>query len=198
VIGGLIQRAVAGTTEKTPVLGDLPFLGTAFSSKSYQETETEMVMMVTVHLVDAEDCAQAPKILPGQETRRPDDFELFLEGILEAPRGPRDVFPGGRYVPAYKNGPTAALYPCAGRDGAGGGCAACGGGDGRATYSPAPVQTTPVRPTAPESPVIVVPTNRPAAPEPPASAAPTTAPAPDITLPRELPPAVIPESNDPN
>ena len=33
VIGGLIQRDVSGTTEKTPVLGDLPFLGVAFSSK---------------------------------------------------------------------------------------------------------------------------------------------------------------------
>ena len=83
--------------------------------------------MVTVHLVDPVDCAQAPKILPGQETRRPDDFELFLEGILEAPRGPREVFPGNHYVPAYKNGPTATVFPCAGREGSGGaGCAACG------------------------------------------------------------------------
>jgi pilus assembly protein CpaC len=48
------------------------------------------------------------------ETRSPDDFELFLEGILEAPRGAREVFPGGRYLPAYKNGPTAGVFPCAG------------------------------------------------------------------------------------
>ena len=39
VIGGLIQRDDhQATTVKTPILGDLPFLGTAFSSKSYDET----------------------------------------------------------------------------------------------------------------------------------------------------------------
>ena len=123
VIGGLIQHSVTGSTEKTPVLGDLPFVGAAFSSKSYQEQEKEVVILVTPHLVDAEDCSQAPKVLPGDETRRPDDFELFLEGILEAPRGPREVFPNHHYMAAYKNGPSAALYPvCRGRDGCPGGC----------------------------------------------------------------------------
>jgi len=51
--------------------------------------------------------------LPGQGTRSPDDFELFLEGILEAPRGPQTPF-NGRYVPASKaacdsQGPCAPL-----------------------------------------------------------------------------------------
>ena len=113
VIGGLVQKDISGATIKTPVLGDLPFLGTFFSSKSYTEDETEVVVLVTPHLVDAEDCAQAPKILPGEETRRPNDFELFLEGILEAPRGPRQVFEDHRYIAAYKNSPTAGLFPCA-------------------------------------------------------------------------------------
>src|SRR2546423_12540018 len=76
------------------------------------------------------DCAQLPNALPGMETRSPDDFELFLEGVLEAPRGPREVFPGNRYVPAWKNGPTANLFPCAGRvPGTGhGGKHGCAGG----------------------------------------------------------------------
>ena len=116
VIGGLVQKNVQASAIKMPVLGDLPFLGTAFRSMSYQEDETEMVMLVTPHLVDAEDCAQAPKMLPGEETRSPDDFELFLEGILEAPRGPRQVFEDHRYIAAYKNGPTAADFPCAATD----------------------------------------------------------------------------------
>ena len=93
VIGGLIQRSINSSTSKVPVLGDVPFLGAAFSSKSFTETESELVILVTPHLVDAMACDQAPKILPGQETRSPDDFELFLEGILEAPRGPRVVCP---------------------------------------------------------------------------------------------------------
>jgi pilus assembly protein CpaC len=112
VLGGLIQHVVNGSTEKLPILGDLPFIGTAFSRKAYQETEEEVLILVTPHLVEAFDCSQAPKYLPGQETRRPDDFELFLEGILEAPRGQRCVWQDGKYVPAYKNGPSADVYPC--------------------------------------------------------------------------------------
>jgi pilus assembly protein CpaC len=126
-LGGLIQNTVTGTTTKVPVLGDLPFLGAAFSSKSYSETESELVVLVTPHLVDPMSCDQLPKHLPGQETRSPDDFELFLEGILEAPRGQREVCPHGHYVPAYKNGPTAESYPC-GR----GGCCGKGCGNGSA------------------------------------------------------------------
>jgi pilus assembly protein CpaC len=130
VIGGLIQRTTAVSTSKVPVLGDIPFLGVAFSFKNSTETEDELVILVTPHLVDPMDCSQAPKILPGQETRTPDDFELFLEGIMEAPRGPRVVCPDYRYVPAYKNGPTAALFPCAGNANGGAGCGTAGCGVG--------------------------------------------------------------------
>jgi pilus assembly protein CpaC len=113
-IGGLIQHEVpTAQIIKIPVLGDLPFIGAAFNTKSYTEDEQELVVLVTPHLVDGMDCHQVPKVLPGEETRSPDDFELFLEGILEAPRGPREVFPGGRYLPAYKNGPSAGQFPCA-------------------------------------------------------------------------------------
>jgi pilus assembly protein CpaC len=125
VIGGLIQNAIRGSTQKVPVLGDIPFLGTAFSSKSFQEVESELVVMVTPHLVDPMDCSQAPKVLPGMETRRPDDFELFLEGILEAPRGQREVCPGGLYKAPYKNDRSASVFPC-GVSGCGTG--SCGAG----------------------------------------------------------------------
>ena len=86
---------------KVPVIGQLPFVGAFFSTKSFSESETELVVLVTPHLVDAQSCDQLVKVLPGQESRSPDDFELFLEGILEAPRGPRVVCPDNRYVPAF-------------------------------------------------------------------------------------------------
>jgi Flp pilus assembly secretin CpaC len=103
VIGGLIQNETRGSTKKIPVLGDLPFLGVLFSSKDYSETEQEVVILVTPYLVDPQSSDQLPKLLPGQETRTPDDFELFLEGILEAPRGPRKVIQDRRYTPGFKN-----------------------------------------------------------------------------------------------
>jgi pilus assembly protein CpaC len=134
VIGGLIQHAVATNTRKTPILGDLPFFGTLFSSKVDNQIEQEVVILVTPYLVDAQSCDQVTKVLPGQETRSPDDFELFLEGILEAPRGPRQVCQDGRYVPAFKNGPTNNMFPCAGRGSCGAGGAGCGAG-GNAGYA---------------------------------------------------------------
>ena len=103
VIGGLIQNETRGIVNKIPVLGDLPFLGVLFSTKQYTETELEVVILVTPYLVDPQSSDQLPKLLPGQETRSPDDFELFLEGILEAPRGPRKVIQDRRYIPAFKN-----------------------------------------------------------------------------------------------
>ena len=103
VIGGLIQNETRGIVNKVPVLGDLPFVGVLFSTKEYTETEQEVVILVTPYLVDPQSCDQLPKLLPGQETRSPDDFELFLEGILEAPRGPRKVIQDRKYIPAFKN-----------------------------------------------------------------------------------------------
>ena len=117
VLGGLIQNTVQATTRKLPILGDLPFLGVAFSSKDFREEEDELVVMITPHVVDPMSCDQLPKYLPGQETRSPDNFELFLEGILEAPRGQREVCPDNRYLPAYRNGPSADVFPCGDNNG---------------------------------------------------------------------------------
>lgn len=113
-IGGLIQNEVSGNTLKTPILGDLPFIGPLFSNIAYSEQERELVILVTPYLVDPMDCKQAPCKLPGMETRTPDDFELFLELILEAPRGQREVFPNKKYKPAWMNDSTADKFPCGG------------------------------------------------------------------------------------
>jgi pilus assembly protein CpaC len=112
-IGGLLQTVIQASAERVPFLGDLPFVGGFFNSVFYSEEEDELVILVTPHLVDPMDCNQAPKHLPGRETRKPDDYELFLEYILEAPRGQRQVFENGRYKAAYKNDPTYSRFPCA-------------------------------------------------------------------------------------
>lgn len=134
-IGGLIQQNVDATTAKIPVLGDLPFLGTAFRSVRHALVEEELMILVTPRLIDPLACNQLPKYLPGRETRNPDDFELFLEGILEAPRGQRNVFPDHCYRAAHLSDP-AGVYPCGDephpwhRNGRGGNCGtgACGTG----------------------------------------------------------------------
>jgi pilus assembly protein CpaC len=131
VIGGLIQHDMTAAISRVPVLGEIPYLAAFFTSKSINETEQELLILITPHLVDAESCAQRPNILPGQETRTPDDCELFLESILEAPRGPRTACVDHTYVAPYKNSPSANVYPCYGNGGHGWGGPGCGG-DGAA------------------------------------------------------------------
>jgi pilus assembly protein CpaC len=196
VIGGLIQHTVATNTRKTPILGDLPFFGVFFSNKSDNQVETEMVVLVTPYLVDPQSCDQVTKVLPGQETRSPDDFELFLEGILEAPRGPRQVCQGGRYVPAFKNSATAELFPCSGKGACGAGCSA-----GQAApvappvHGPAAAAANPPA-TTPEPPAATAATRPAAAPEPAAGTPPEPAvPAADAAA--GTPPAAPAEGDKP-
>lgn len=175
-IGGLIQTQTSAATNKTPVLGDLPFIGPAFSTITHEDRETELVVLVTPYLVDAMDCRQAPCKLPGTETRSPDDFELFLELILEAPRGQREVFQDKKYKAAWTNDPSAARFPCGGgagncgsgtcgNGGQAGGCSTCG----QSAAAPA-VPAFPAAPAAyPAHPAAVVPAGSPPA-EPRASA----------------------------
>jgi pilus assembly protein CpaC len=129
-IGGLIQNSIQASANKVPVLGDLPFVGVGFSSVTYQARESELVILVTPRLVHPMDQCQTPKRLPGQETRIPDDYELFLENILEAPRGQRKVWNGKCYNAAYKCDPTMSKYPCAGN--------VCTGPNGTCLPAPGP------------------------------------------------------------
>ncbi len=112
-IGGLIQNTVNSQTQKVPVLGDLPFLGVAFRTVSYTESEEELVILVTPRLIEPMACTQLSKYLPGRETRVADDFELFIEGIMEAPRGQRTVsLRPHEYVPAHRLPGANSAYPC--------------------------------------------------------------------------------------
>jgi len=113
-LGGLIQNSVRAVSSKVPVLGDLPFVGMGFSRVEHEQVEEELLILVTPRLVGPMNCDQVPKRLPGRETRNPDDYELFLENILEAPRGQRKVWNNRCYNAAWKCDPTAAIFPCVG------------------------------------------------------------------------------------
>lgn len=51
-IGGLIQDQEARNMTKIPILGDLPVLGHFFRSSNRDRTRSEIVMFITVHVVD--------------------------------------------------------------------------------------------------------------------------------------------------
>ncbi len=80
-IAGLLNDQVKETVRKYPLLGDIPILGALFRSSSFQKNETELVIIVTPHLVKPLDTKKQP--LPTDQYIEPDDFELYLLGALE-------------------------------------------------------------------------------------------------------------------
>jgi pilus assembly protein CpaC len=80
-IAGLLSDGMREEVRKFPVLGELPILGALFRSTAYQKEETELVIIVTPHLVKPVDMARQK--LPTDSFIEPDDFEFYLMGNLE-------------------------------------------------------------------------------------------------------------------
>jgi pilus assembly protein CpaC len=83
-LAGLLQRQVTASASITPLLGDLPILGTLFRSVSYQDSDSELVVLVTPHLVGAMNPGEVPDA-PGEKWRYPTEPELFLNHDLGGP-----------------------------------------------------------------------------------------------------------------
>ncbi|WP_254601814.1 type II and III secretion system protein family protein [Sphingomonas bacterium] len=58
VIGGLLQNDHNNSTDKAPILGDLPVLGALFRSNGFRKQETELVVVVTPYIVKPVDANQ--------------------------------------------------------------------------------------------------------------------------------------------
>jgi pilus assembly protein CpaC len=53
VIAGLLDNRVTDIYNKIPGLGDIPILGNFFRSKNQQKSNTELMVLCTVHRVSA-------------------------------------------------------------------------------------------------------------------------------------------------
>lgn len=80
-IGGLLRDNVRESVKKVPFLGEVPILGALFRSSSFQKSETELVIIVTPHLVKPLD--MAAQTLPTDYFVEPNDFEFYLMGFAE-------------------------------------------------------------------------------------------------------------------
>jgi len=85
VLGGLLQSDNKNSIDQLPWLGSIPVLGTLFSSKSYQKNETDLVIVVTPHLVRP---ARPGDVIatPADDTLPPNDPDFFLMGKMEMTR----------------------------------------------------------------------------------------------------------------
>lgn len=80
-IAGLLKNYVRESVKKFPLLGDIPILGALFRSSNYQKDETELVVIVTPHLVKPVDGETLP--LPTDSFEDPTPFEMMMLGMFE-------------------------------------------------------------------------------------------------------------------
>ncbi len=92
-IAGLLQDDFSDNNDQFPFLGDLPILGALFRSTNYQRKETELVILVTPHLVQP--APAGALATPSDNFIPPSDVDLFLMGRMEDPQSGIGPLGGG-------------------------------------------------------------------------------------------------------
>ncbi len=96
-MAGLLQSVHTKNQDQLPWLGQLPVLGVLFRSSSFQEEETDLVIIVTPHLVRPGRPGQ-PLRTPLDNAKPSNDAEFFLLGNLEVSNDMRRRFVEGTGV----------------------------------------------------------------------------------------------------
>jgi len=88
-IAGLLKDSVRDSAAKYPGLGDLPVLGNLFKSHEFQNNETELIIIVTPHLVKPLD--EKKQTLPTDYYIAPNDVDFYFWGFQQgsAPKSPK-------------------------------------------------------------------------------------------------------------
>lgn len=85
-IAGLLQDDFRDLNGQVPWLGDVPIIGALFRSAEYQRSQSELVIIVTPHLVTPVNGEALA--LPTDRVRIPTERELFLFGdVAKTPKG---------------------------------------------------------------------------------------------------------------
>jgi len=77
-IAGLLTDDFTDNTRQLPWIGDVPVLGALFRSADYQRSQTELVIIVTAHLVTP--TRGEALVLPTDRIKPPSEKDLFLHG----------------------------------------------------------------------------------------------------------------------
>ena len=84
-IAGLLQADDLRARAQLPWIGSVPVLGALFSSNSYQKHETDLVIIVTPHLVQP--AAPGQRLATPFDQRLPsNDVDFFAMGQMEVPK----------------------------------------------------------------------------------------------------------------
>ncbi len=80
-VAGLLQDDFRNLNDQVPWLGDVPVLGALFRSAEYQRAQSELVIIVSAHLVTP--TRGEALALPTDRVRLPTEKELFLFGKVQ-------------------------------------------------------------------------------------------------------------------
>ncbi|MGT0251072.1 type II and III secretion system protein family protein [Burkholderia pyrrocinia] len=86
-IGGLIKDNASGALKAIPGVGEVPVLGALFRSTSFQQDRTELIFLITPHLVKPMQTADVP--LPTDSFSKPHEIDVYATGNMEGRRGVR-------------------------------------------------------------------------------------------------------------
>jgi pilus assembly protein CpaC len=96
-IAGLLQANDLRDRSQIPWLGSVPVIGALFSSSAYQKHETDLVIIVTPHLVQPARPGQ--KLATPLDDRLPsNDTDFFVFGQSEVPKAFSDYVTSGGNV----------------------------------------------------------------------------------------------------
>lgn len=84
-IAGLLEDDFRSGSTAVPWLSELPILGALFRSVNYQRSQTELVIIITAHLVTP--TRGEALMLPTDRVRPPSERELFLNGQMSSRGG---------------------------------------------------------------------------------------------------------------
>ncbi|WFR80058.1 type II and III secretion system protein family protein [Janthinobacterium rivuli] len=93
-IGGLIKNNQVSNITGVPWLSEVPILGALFRSTDFQNDRTELLFVITAHLVKP---LPADAVLPTAQLAQPSRMDLMLGGKMEGTLAPPSVPPS---VPA--------------------------------------------------------------------------------------------------
>ncbi|RQR37275.1 type II and III secretion system protein family protein [Burkholderia sp. Bp9142] len=86
-IGGLIKDNASGALKAIPGVGEVPVLGALFRSTSFQQDRTELIFVITPHLVRPLQTADVP--LPTDSFSKPNEVDVYATGNMEGRKGVR-------------------------------------------------------------------------------------------------------------
>lgn len=108
-IGGLIKNNVTGSLKALPGIGEVPVLGALLRSTSFQQDRTELVFVITPHLVKPLPTSNPP--LPTDSFVTPNEADVYATGNMEGRGAARAN--GASATPATPAAPVQGTQPAA-------------------------------------------------------------------------------------